>query len=132
MKKKTPKLRKFLICGDREWSRAYEDAVRAQVLRLREKHGPTKLLIIAGGAPGVDTLVSEICYDENVHCAVVRALWDTRKNGAGPQRNEIMKLMAPEEVIGIHHDFDDSRGTKDMLDRAEKAGIKTRRITVSV
>lgn len=117
------KLYKVLICGDRNRKPYYKQMVRREIRRLKEEHGSTRLLLIAGGAPGVDTLVKEIGKEENVHVAEIDALWDTRNRGAGSQRNIVMASLYPHEIIGIHSEISDSRGTKGMLDLAEEHGI---------
>jgi YspA, cpYpsA-related SLOG family len=117
------KLYKVLICGDRNRKPHYKRIVRREIRKLIEEHGVTRLLVIEGGAPGIDTLVYEICKEENVHCVEVVALWDTRGRGAGPQRNVVMASLYPHEVIGIHAAISESRGTKNMLDLAEANGI---------
>ena len=61
---------------------------------------------------------------ENIHVCRVPALWQTRHQGAGPQRNSIMLALEPHEVVAFHPDLKKSKGTKDMLKQAEKAGIK--------
>jgi YspA, cpYpsA-related SLOG family len=120
---------KVLICGDRNYKTEYAEVIQRVLLRLKREHGHA-LLIIAGGAKGVDTLVDQISYEKDIHCAVVRALWSTRRKGAGPQRNKVMLAMKPHEVIGIHANWDESSGTEDMCSRAEEARIPTERITV--
>lgn len=117
------KLYKVLICGDRNYKPKYGRIVRREIRKLKEEHGPTRLLLIVGGAPGVDSLVKQIGNQENVHVAEIDALWDTRNRGAGPQRNTVMASLYPHEVIGIHVKISESRGTKNMLDLADEHGI---------
>jgi hypothetical protein len=123
------KLHKVIICGDREWHENYVAAVRRVVRQLKRQHG-RRLVIIEGGAPSVDTLAKEIGIRENVHVAEVEALWATRHGSAGPQRNDVMLGLGPHEVIGLHRNWRKSRGTKDMCDKAERAGVKVQRIKV--
>lgn len=118
---------KVIICGDRKLREGYPTLVRFVIRRLVRQHGTTDLLIITGGAPGVDTLAKEIGNSLNVHVAVVDALWKSRGNGAGPQRNTIMRKLDPDEVVGIHIDFEKSKGTIDMLRQADRFGISTSR-----
>lgn len=120
---------KVLICGDRFWTEA---AVIKRVLRaLIKKHGTRDLVIITGKAQGADQLAGYHARSMNVHVADVAALWDTRHNGAGPQRNRIMLALLPDLVIGFHDDLKRSKGTKDMLKQAEKVGIRTKHYTSS-
>lgn len=128
MKKKLL-ITKVLICGDRTWKPSYARIVSREVKKLAQKYGVKDLLMIEGGAPGVDTLVGLACEKQNVHCAEIKALWKTRGKSAGPQRNEIMAALEPNEVIGIHDDIDSSSGTANMLKLADSLGIKTRLIS---
>jgi hypothetical protein len=123
---KDRKLIKVLICGDRNYKEEYAPVVNRVVRGLARKYGARDLLIIEGGAPGIDTMVKVAAVKVNIHVAEINALWGTRRNGAGPQRNEIMALLQPIEVIGIHDDIEHSRGTKHMLETADSLGIPTR------
>lgn len=125
----TKQLHKVLICGDRNWTKEYARAVTKEIFALTRKHGTKNLLIIEGGAPGVDSLVKLAAQKANVHVAEVEALWSTRGNSAGPQRNEMMAALWPDEVIGIHSDISKSVGTKKMLKLAENLGIPNRLVT---
>lgn len=52
------------------------------------------------------------------------AEWDKYHKGAGPIRNEQMiNEGLPTHVYAFHDHLDQSRGTKDMIERAESAGI---------
>lgn len=108
---------KVLMFGGTGWSDwvAVEHAIHKLVLQ----HGTSDLLIISGGAPGADTMAAEAARDHNVHVAEVRALWATRHRGAGPQRNEVMVAMEPDEAIC----FGGDRGSHDTQRRLKKAGI---------
>jgi YspA, cpYpsA-related SLOG family len=118
---------KVLMYGDRNWDDLAP--IEREVKRLVKQHGASSLLIISGGAPGADTLAEIAATNNNVHCAVVKALWQTRYRGAGPQRNEVMRLLEPDEGIGFHKNIEKSRGTKDMARRLDKAGIANRIVT---
>lgn len=120
---KVTKLYKVVICGDRNWKMAYAHAVRRVVKDLAEEHGKVNLLLIEGGAPGVDSLVKAAGHKVGVHVAEISALWSARGLSAGPQRNKMMAALEPDEVIGIHDNFEMSVGTKGMLDLAESLGI---------
>lgn len=111
-----------VICGDREWAKY--DPIAARILALKKKYGDD-LLIVEGGAPGADQMAGFASESNDVHFAVIKALWDTRHRGAGPQRNEIMRRLAPDEVFGFHENIKESKGTKEMLTASKKAGIPT-------
>jgi hypothetical protein len=119
-------LYKVVICGDRNRKAYYPTIVRREIRALKAIYGPTKLLLIAGGAPGIDTMVKEIGNEEDIHVAEIDALWNTRGRGAGPQRNLIMASLRPHEVIAIHASISESKGTARMLEIATKNGIPNR------
>ena len=123
------KIFKVLICGDRNWHEDYVPAIRRVVRELKRRHG-RHLVIIEGGAPGVDSLAKEIAQKEDVHVCEVEALWKTRRKGAGPQRNDVMLALEPNKVVGIHRNWGSSKGTRDMCDKAENSGIRVQRVRV--
>jgi hypothetical protein len=120
---------KVLICGDRNWSEEYAYVVKREIRKLARKHGTINLLLIEGGAPGVDSLVKLAGNKANVHVAEIEALWKMRRRSAGPQRNRIMAGLKPDEVIGIHFNIEESVGTRDMLKLAKELGIPNRLVT---
>lgn len=119
---------KVLICGDRNWDRSYTRILKREIRDLIDEHGTTKLLVISGGAPGVDSLAKKIAHSLNVHVAEIVPLWDKR-HGAGPQRNKMMAALQPDEVIAVHKNISESKGTASMLDIARKRGIPNRLIS---
>ena len=111
---------KVLICGARDWSD--KSAIDRLIDNLIESHGRDKLIIIEGGAEGADMLARISATERSVHVAEVRALWQTRHRGAGPQRNSAMLGLDPDEVHAFHEDLSTSKGTKDMVRRARSQG----------
>lgn len=120
---------KVLICGDREWHKEYVYILNREIKSLVQEHGTTKLLIIEGGAPSVDSLAKIAAHKQNVHVAEIDALWKTRGGAAGPQRNKIMAALDPDEVIGIHRQIAQSVGTARMLEIAASLGIPYRLVS---
>jgi hypothetical protein len=116
---------KLLLFGDRNWSNA--SVIERELLKVKARLKPgVELLVIHGGAPGADQEADLVAHALDCHTARVDALWNTRYRGAGPQRNEIMLRMKPDEAIGFHKDIAKSKGTKDMARRLDKAGIRNR------
>ena len=82
------------FAGPRSW-----EAVRPIGLvlqRLVKQHGKTDLIILEGGAPGVDTIARQLCKKNGIHSARVDALWDKRGRSAGPQRNKAIAGLEPD------------------------------------
>lgn len=124
MGRERKKIYKALFCGDRNWSDRV--SIRKEIHRLIKENGVTNLVIIEGGAPGADYFSRIVAESNNVHVAEVKALWNTRHKGAGPQRNKVMRALEPDEVICFHDNIDKSVGTKSMKELAEEWGIPTK------
>lgn len=120
---KKRKLIKILICGDRNYKVRYSREVTRLIAKLVKQYGTRDLLVIEGGAPGVDSLAGLAARKANVHVAEIEALWQTRYNGAGPQRNEIMALLDPAWCYAIHENISESVGTARMLEICHRLGI---------
>lgn len=126
---------KAIFCGDKNWHNAAP--IKRELRRLKRKYKDS-LIIIEGGAPGADQLAGHCARIMDIHVAEVKALWDTRHRAAGPQRNDVMiDLLGvdwdhpddPEfncEVVAFHENIKKSKGTKDCVTKARKAGVKTK------
>lgn len=109
---------KLLICGDRNWSNG--DAIR-QVIK---KFNPTT--VIEGEAKGADTLARLSAVTMGIDVMPFPADWQKYGRAAGPIRNsQMLKEGNPDVVVGFHYKIDESKGTRDMLTRAKKAGKAT-------
>lgn len=108
---------KVLMFGGTLWSEW--GPIEREMTRLVKVHGTTNLLIITGGAPGADTMAAMTARGRDVHCAVVQALWSTRHRSAGPQRNEVMVSLEPDEAVR----FGGDAGSDDTSRRLKKRGI---------
>lgn len=81
-----------------------------------------EIMVICGGAPGLDSVVSELwCNDKDVHCAKVKAIWNKLGPSAGPIRNSMMLKLRPDVCVR----FPGGVGTADMAAKAQRAGIPT-------
>jgi YspA, cpYpsA-related SLOG family len=113
-----------LMFGSRDWSDT--DKIQKEIDCLKNKHGANNLLIIEGGAPGADQLSGFLGRSSNIHVAEIKALWETRGRGAGPQRNAVMASLRLDEAIGFHEDISKSRGTSDMKRKLDHKGVPAR------
>lgn len=77
--------------------------------------------VISGAAPGVDTCGEIWATLANKPTERYPANWRTHGNAAGPIRNQVMAERA-DALIAIP--AADSRGTRDMIARAEAMGLK--------
>lgn len=117
---------KVLMFGARDWYNP--TPVQRELAKLIAKHGTSNLVIIEGKAPGADQMSGHFAHEANVHVCEVAALWATRRNGAGPQRNRIMRLLDPDEAICFHHKpgrlrMKKGSGSAEMKRQLDKAGI---------
>jgi hypothetical protein len=111
---------RVLICGDRNWT-ACESIVTA-LASLHEREGVT--CVIEGEARGAD--VQGRLAAEGLGIPVERypANWHKYGRAAGPIRNqEMLARGKPDLVMAFHADLAHSKGTKDMVNRARKAGL---------
>ena len=106
---------KILVCGDRKYIN--KDYMRSIILQSKPA------MVIEGGAAGADTLAKEIAQEAGVEYKEYPAQWNKHGKNAGPIRNQIMLNDNPDiEIVYAFHDhISESRGTKDMVARAQKA-----------
>jgi hypothetical protein len=121
-------MKRVLITGSRSWEN--ERVIRQVLNRLIERQPPRSILIIAGGAPGVDTIAEREAKKLGIHVARIDALWDSYERSAGPTRNGVMLALKPRLVIAFHWNLADSKGTKNCVERAERKGIPVKRIEI--
>jgi hypothetical protein len=116
---------KVLVTGARNWNKP--GVIERELRKLVARHGDRHLFVIQGKAPGADQESEVICEKLNVHCAAVKALWNTRHNSAGPQRNRAMfDALQPDLVLAFHENLTESKGTKDMVGYARSKGAKVK------
>lgn len=125
MKKKL----KVLVTGDRHW--ANPTAIERELKKLRGD-----VTIIHGKARGADSFADTIGNGLGYTVRGYKADWDKYGKAAGPIRNQYMldkeHFIATIDghsidlVLAFHKDLTKSKGTKDMVQRAKKAGIKVK------
>ena len=111
-----------IVCGDRNWKRM--DIIERELRKL-----PLDTVIIHGAARGADTLGKFAA--ERIGLKVINegkgfpADWKRYGKGAGPIRNQQMiDEGKPDMVLAFHDNINESKGTKDMVERARGIGIK--------
>ena len=78
-----------------------------------------------GGARGADSIAGEEAKEFGLTVLAFSADWRRYGRAAGPIRNlQMLEEGKPDLVIAFHADLDHSKGTKDMVEQARKAGIK--------
>lgn len=116
---------KILITGSRFWTnrKSISNALRAVINEHSLKR--EDLVIIHGKCRGADMLADSIARTNGIKVVDYPANWKDGKQ-AGPIRNQEMLDKNPDIdlVLAFHDDLDQSKGTKDMIQRARKAGIR--------
>lgn len=112
---------KVLFSGSREWKNQWD--VREAIKTL-----PLDAQIIVGDCPtGLDRIVFDIASELGIPMTVFYADWHTYGRAAGPVRNKLMVDMKPD--IAFFYIKGSSRGTKNCLAEARKAGVPDIRVT---
>lgn len=107
---------RVLICGDRNWSN--RSLIESTILKLKPS------LIIEGGANGADFHAREVAKHLAIPFLEFPANWAKYGRAAGPLRNEqMLKEGQPDLVVAFHNDLDSSKGTRNMVNLAFKAGV---------
>jgi hypothetical protein len=110
---------KVLVCGDRNWE-DYE-AIARELCPVRPS------VVIHGAARGADSIAGEIAEEMGVRVEDYLAEWDKFGRAAGPIRNQqMLDEGKPDLVLAFHPDISKSKGTADMVRRAQKAGVPTK------
>lgn len=114
---------RVIITGARDWY-CYELATKV-LTGLIAKHGANDLVIVHGAAPGVDSAFAQACHDNIIEDEPHPAHWKAFGNGAGPKRNQEMVDSGADLCLAFHPHLSISKGTRDCVRRALKAGIPT-------
>lgn len=112
---------RVLVCGGRD----YED--REQLFRVLDAaHLANPIVcLIHGAARGADTLAGDWALERDVLCNAYPADWDRDGRAAGPIRNKKMLVEGKPHMVVA---FPGGRGTANMIQQAEAAGIPVVRI----
>jgi hypothetical protein len=107
---------KVLVTGDREWNDP--DLIERHLKKL-----PPDTIIIQGGARGADSLAKGVARKLGFKVKTYPANWRKYGRAAGPIRNrEMLEKEDPDLVLAFHDNIEKSKGTKDMMKIAKKAG----------
>lgn len=113
---------RVLICGSRNWKD--EDIIPEYRIETYIKTLPLNTVIIHGAAPGADMVADRIARERGHTVIEFKANWDLYGDSAGPIRNQkMLDVGKPDRVAAFHEDIQNSTGTRDMIDRARKAGL---------
>lgn len=114
---------KVLVCGSRHFN-DYE------LLKKTLDELPTITEIIEGEARGADSLGKEYGIRRGITVRAFPAFWDKHGKAAGAIRNnQMLSEGKPDMVLAFL--ARDSRGTKHMIEIAQKAGVETKIVNIS-
>jgi hypothetical protein len=120
------RMKTILICGSRDW-KSY-NTIATQLNSLQA--GDT---IVHGNCRGADRIAGELAKERGLVVKQYPANWNKNGQAAGPIRNSLMLKDNPDiaEVWCFHDSFVTSRGSRDMVKKAEKKGIPIKYYTSS-
>jgi hypothetical protein len=118
----------IIVCGSREWANQEEIISFLQGLQCEFK--PSEITIVEGDCRGADKLAGAAAKSLGYGLIVCPADWKKHGKAAGPIRNqEMIDKYRPSMVVAFHNDYEHSKGTKDMCERAKVANIYTVLVT---
>lgn len=113
---------RILVCGGRD----YSDSTLVNAVLDEYVHAGTLGTIIEGCARGADSLAETYGTYWRIPVEHFPADWDKHGKAAGPIRNkQMLDEGKPDLVVA----FPGGRGTANMIEQAERAGVPVRRIT---
>lgn len=111
-----------LVCGSRHW--CYNDAIIIYNTLKDLLTNHSDLYIIHGGCAGADSYADSLSRLLHIPVKEYSADWAMHGKAAGPIRNQqMLDNETVNLVVAFHDDIENSKGTKDMINRATKAGI---------
>jgi hypothetical protein len=113
---------RVLICGSRDWD---DVACIERVVQELAAADPD-LVVIEGEARGADSIARDAARRLGVPVIKYPADWVSYGRAAGPMRNQQMLDAGPDLVVAFHPNIAESKGTRDMVMRAGRAGIPVR------
>jgi YspA, cpYpsA-related SLOG family len=111
---------RILVCGDRNWTDP--DPIAYALQELLSFFGPFEL--VEGASRGADQLARVAAKRLGLGFIEYPAEWTRYGLAAGPIRNETMLVAGgPSLVLAFHNRLQFSKGTRDMIDRSQAAGL---------
>lgn len=109
---------KVLVCGGRDYA---DEIFLFIALDSIHKEIPITTLI-HGAARGADTMAASWAWSRKIKVIAYPADWEHNGSSAGPLRNQ--KMLDENKDLDLVIAFPGGVGTRDMINRAEKDGIK--------
>jgi hypothetical protein len=115
---------RLVVCGSRTWTDGV--LLARAVERVVAEHGQDRagVVLIEGDARGADRLAGALARARGWELEVYPADWQRHGRSAGMRRNaRMLRQGRPERVLAFTDDLAASRGTADMVRRAQGAGL---------
>ena len=109
---------RVVVCGSRSW-RDWS-AMEAALRRL-----PRGSQVVHGDARGADRMAGSVAERLGHYVARMPAEWERYGKSAGMRRNEQMLTCVKPDLVIAFWDGS-SRGTRNMIERARRAGVRVR------
>jgi hypothetical protein len=120
------------IAGPRAWENP--KPIHRIVKRLAGTYGIYRLVLVAGGATGVDSLAVDVAQEVGVPLFETKALWHISNHRAGPIRNALIAETFPLKLLVAFHYLEltelNHRGTQNAIKQARKRDIPVKTIRV--
>lgn len=114
----------LIVSGDRNWTD------REKIRKVLTEFNPQTTLLVEGGARGADRLARQEGRKLGFKVITVDADWHKYGKAAGAVRNRVMyNTYKPHGILAFHSNISESKGTKDMIEVAEKGGTPVRLTT---
>ena len=119
-------MKRVIVCGGRD----YDDRDRCFEV-LNELFPDKAIEIVSGHAAGADSFGEAYANENGIKLTVFRPDWKQYGRAAGPIRNKAMLDYAVKETPVVVAFWDGkSKGTKNMIDLAEKVNAEDRKSVV--
>ena len=114
---------RVIVCGGRDFQDKEKCFESLDVILAGNPH----IEIVSGHAKGADSFGEEYAKKHGISVKVFRPDWKRYGRGAGPIRNkEMLEYAAEEEPMIIAFWDGKSKGTKNMINQAIKAGANVK------
>lgn len=109
-------MKRILFCGDRNWTDI--EKIKSVMMII-----PKDSIIVHGNAKGADRLSALVAMQHGLKVESYPAKWNEYGRAAGPIRNQEMLESGLDFAYAFHSNIEESKGTKDMVNRLTKNKI---------
>jgi len=113
---------RILVCGDRNWNLI--SPIRRELQAIAKELAYSSIVVLHGACRGADTIAGEVAEELGLQVQGYPADWEKHGRAAGPIRNaQMLREGKPDLVLAFHTNMARSKGTKNMIEQANRAGI---------